>query len=158
MLFLSKIQICYKWNANWSAAMIYLKWNLDTLQIFYTLQRLSAAAYISTWQGNWKWPCTQSSQSHPMLCTCKCIHLRVWVHILGDPESVQLRNTSTTTTTNILQQYNWGMTLKHSMQYIIQSLCKLKIPCLPMYHSIRLKRRPTHWSVIWNTHKYSTQY
>ena len=46
--------------------------------------------------GHWKRSHTQSS--HPMQCTCTCAHVQVWVHIPGYPQSVQLRNATTTTT------------------------------------------------------------
>ena len=48
-----------------------------------------------TWRGYWKRSHTQSS--HPMQYTGTCsVHVQVWVHIPGDPQSVQPRNATTT--------------------------------------------------------------
>ena len=49
--------------------------------------------WLPTWRGNWKWSHTQSSR--PVQCTV-LVRVRVWVHIPGDHQSVQLRNTTTT--------------------------------------------------------------
>ena len=39
----------------------------------------------------------ENSQTRNPLTLCS-VHVRVWVYILGDPQSVQLRNTTTTIT------------------------------------------------------------
>ena len=57
------------------------------------LGRRSAAAYMA---GSLKNGGTRES-SHPMDCTCTCTCAGVWAHILGDPQSVQLRNAITLT-------------------------------------------------------------
>ena len=55
---------------------------------------------LSAWRGNWKWSCMRNPLT---LCSVPALVLvQVWMHIPGDPHSVQLRNATTTETADNL--------------------------------------------------------
>ena len=56
----------------------------------------TAAAYMAWW-GSLKTVAHAILSAYVLL-----VHVQVWVHILGDPQSVQLWNATTTTTTAIM--------------------------------------------------------
>ena len=67
-------------------------WHNDSHSLETEIKPSEDGVRLPTRRGNWKRSRTQSS--HPMPCACTC-HVQVWVHIPGDPRSVQLGNATT---------------------------------------------------------------